>query len=50
MHKFTVLKSDSIEKFLPAFLKIIGTLMESIFRIVMGVVDWKARIIYKELD
>ena len=47
MYKFTVPKSDSITNALPAFLKILETLIErsamkSVFRIVMGSVNWKA--------
>ena len=44
MYKFTT-KSDSVTNTLLAFLKIVGTsAMESVFRIAMGSVDWKAPI------
>ena len=52
MYKFTVLKSDPItNNALPAFLKSSEhsqetSAMESVFRIVMSGVDWKAPIIY----
>ena len=49
MFKFTELKCDFVTNALLAYLKILGTLtginfLESIFRIAMGSVDWKAPI------
>ena len=44
MYKFTVLKSDSVINTLLAFLKILGRLIESVFKIDMSDVDWKAPI------
>ena len=49
MYKFTVLKSDSVTNTLLTFLKFSEhsqetSAMESVFRIAMGGVDWKAPI------
>ena len=49
MYKFTVLKSNFVTNPLLAFLKVLETLtgnipQESVFRIAMGGVDWRAPI------